>query len=184
MLVTKAICMAVNEVYFKYIIIFHLEVSIFLAEGMKIHEGLQVWGWIGAVQCYWLRGFWPIMIYGGKLTHIPYRKGTPSATLDIHWRINTIISYPCCIIINAVCVCFGAESKESAVAKLYSIWQNCFGFIFMSGIQIGPEGESNGVKSHVAHCLFKKTSISFAKHQSREKDLRVFHFSLLMLWCD
>lgn len=28
-LVTEAICMAVNEVYFKYIIIFHLEVSSF-----------------------------------------------------------------------------------------------------------------------------------------------------------
>ena len=77
-------------------------------------------------------------------------------------------------------MCCGARGgKESAVAKLYSIWQNCFGFILMCRIQIGPEGEGSGVKSDVAHCLFKKMSVSFAKHQSREKDLRAFHFSLL-----
>ena len=107
----------------------------------------------------------------------PFREGSSSATLDIHWSITAIISYSCCARTN--------EGKKSAATKLYWIWKNCFWLLFTrSGVQIEPKGVNRGVKPYVAHCLFKKTSISFAKYQSREKDLCVFHFSLLTFWCD
>lgn len=158
--------MTVNAVCFKYGV-FHLEVSSFQQ---------KEWGFVPVCRCEVeltmlsvtdYVAFWPAVICGCILAPSPCKKGTPLA----RWMINTIISYPCCTKINA-------GKKEIAAAELHSIWYKFFVFSFMrSGIQIEPEGESVGVKTYAAHCLFKKTSISFAKHQSRERDPCMFHFS-------
>lgn len=110
---------------------------------------------------------WCIEVHGGSFF----------PTWDIPWSRNALISYLCCATANT-------GEKINYSRDVLNMIKLLLIYIHWEWNQTGAKGGNRGVKPYVAHCLFKKTSICFAKYQSRgRRPVCVsFFFADVLMW--